>query len=275
MNEYEKHYLDIRDPEDVRTFLAQGLWLQRVLPPSAGTVRPALEWAREMLSQGMPLLPIGFVADLGHVAFGMDWESRTSRHKLAVPSLPPNLLATYEDHVLGKIYADWTFSSAGETLRRYKEGRDRNRGLAYIVNQFRRRAELIGVDFSPGIRKTVLNESPDDVLRQGFESLQKDGLHPHLATLYDSLIDGTRRMDEVLGPEDLLELQTGAALDEEGDRLALRHVAQAAAALEASLPRHRVRPLPRRQEVPTRVLDEDTYPVGGFASISNRGTVES
>src|SRR5262249_94051 len=33
--------------------------------------------------------------------------------------------------------------------------------------------------------------------------------------------------------------------------------------------------LPRRQEVPTHVLDEDTYPVGGFSSLSNRGTVES
>jgi hypothetical protein len=28
-------------------------------------------------------------------------------------------------------------------------------------------------------------------------------------------------------------------------------------------------------EVPTRILDEDTYPVGGFTSISNRGSVES
>jgi hypothetical protein len=28
-------------------------------------------------------------------------------------------------------------------------------------------------------------------------------------------------------------------------------------------------------EVPTRILDEDTYPVGGFTSISTRGTIES
>jgi hypothetical protein len=28
-------------------------------------------------------------------------------------------------------------------------------------------------------------------------------------------------------------------------------------------------------EVPTRILDEDTYPVGGFTSLSTRGTVES
>src|SRR5207302_1473991 len=49
----------------------------------------------------------------------------------------------------------------------------------------------------------------------------------------------------------------------------------AAERLESYLPRYRVRPRAGRQEVPTRVLDEDTYPVGGFSSLSTRGTVES
>src|SRR5205807_2202854 len=49
----------------------------------------------------------------------------------------------------------------------------------------------------------------------------------------------------------------------------------AAETLEAALPRQRVRPLARRMEVPTRILDEDTYPVGGFTSISTRGSPES
>src|SRR4029077_9489540 len=30
-----------------------------------------------------------------------------------------------------------------------------------------------------------------------------------------------------------------------------------------------------RMEVPTRILDEDTYPVGGFTSIATRGSIES
>ena len=50
---------------------------------------------------------------------------------------------------------------------------------------------------------------------------------------------------------------------------------QSTAALMAALPRHKVQPQSRRHDVPTHVLDEDTYPVGGFSSISNRGSVES
>src|SRR5438093_141087 len=159
MNVYE-----IRDLDEARTFLQQGLWLQRVVPPTAETVKPALEWCLEVLARG--------------------------------DALPP-----------------------------------------------------------------------DEVLRQGYETLLEAGLHPSLQALYESLIGAARRTAEVLGPEDIIELQHGTALDEEGERLAFRQVVQAGIALEAALPRHRVRPLARRLEVPTRVLDEDTYPVGGFSSI--------
>jgi hypothetical protein len=93
--------------------------------------------------------------------------------------------------------------------------------------------------------------------------------------LYESLIAASRRMAEVLGQEDIFELERGTALQEMGERVAMRQVLQAAAKFEATLPRHRIRPLNRRQEVPTRILDEDTYPVGGFTSLSTRGSIES
>ena len=48
-----------------------------------------------------------------------------------------------------------------------------------------------------------------------------------------------------------------------------------ARALEADLPRQAPRQRARRFEVPTRFLEEDTYPVGGFSSLSTRGTIES
>src|SRR5262249_17110879 len=110
---------------------------------------------------------------------------------------------------------------------------------------------------------------------EGYESLRQDGPHPLLGELYDSLIQASRRWSDVLGPEDIFDLESKAALEELGQRLAHRQVLRAGALLEATLPRHKVRPLARRMEVPTRILDEDTYPVGGFTSLSNRGSIES
>jgi hypothetical protein len=265
---------ELRDSDEARRFLLQGLWMQRVMPPRPASVRPTLEWALEMASSGQDLPPPGFLADVGHVAFGQDHEALPDRDALAVPALPITLLRTYEDHVLGKFYADSTFGRADDALRRYK-GRDQARGLAFLLRQFARRSGFHGVRLSPGVIKSALEASPEDIHTQGFESLARDGLQAALAPQYEMLIAAARRTAEVLGPEDISQLERGTVLKPEGEQLAERQVLQAANLLEAALPRHRLRPRARRMEVPTRILDEDTYPVGGFTSLATRGSVES
>jgi hypothetical protein len=265
---------ELSDPADARRFLLQGLWCQRAVAPSALTVRPALEWAMEAASANQNIPPVGFIADLGNYALGLDLEARAGRAAVTLPSVPVNLLRTYEDHVLGKIYADWTFTEASDALRRY-QGRDQARGLAFLLNSFQERSEFPGVELAPGVIKAALEAPPEDVLTEGWESLRQEGMDEHLHRLYEGLITAARRTAEVLSPADMFELKHGYALQPEGERLARRQVLHAAELLEATLPKQRVRPLARRMEVPTRILDEDTYPVGGFTSLSTRGSPES
>ena len=265
---------ELRDPEEARRFLLQGMWWQRVSAPRPSSVREVLEWALEVASGGHELPPLGFLADLGHVAFGQDNDAASLRDFPPAPALPLHLLRTYEDHLLGKFYADWTFGRACDALRRY-QGRDRARGLAFVVQRFAERSGFHGVRLSPGVIKAALDAPPDQVHTSGWESLGREGLQAALAPQYEMLIAAARRTAVVLGPEDLSQLERGTALKPEGEQLAERQVLRAAARLEAALPRHRLRPRRQRLEVPTRILDEDTYPVGGFASLSTRGTVES
>lgn len=266
---------ELRDLDQARWFLWQGLWLQRALTPSAARVRTILEWCLEVASTGQALPPIGFVADLGHAALGAIDGDRAVKEGPEVPGFPAGLARTYEDYVLGKVYADWTFERAADALRRY-QGRDRARALAYIIHQFRERADLGGVLLSPAVIKGMLATRGEDILAQGWESLTRDGLLPLLPQMYEALIAGARRTAEMLGNEDLFELEHGTALAEMGQRVALRQVLQAADQLAAGLVRRgRAGQVRRLNEVPTRILDEDTYPVGGFASISTRGSIES
>src|SRR5262249_16701531 len=181
---------------------------------------------------------------------------------LGSAGLPAGLVRTYEDYVLGKLYADWHFERAADALRRY-EGRDQDRGLAFILNQFRERSGFPGVYLSPAVIRGLRELSAEEVLSRGWESLRRDGLMPEFVPLYEVLIAAVRHTAEVLGNEDIFELEHGTALVEMGQRVALRQLLQAAERLEEMLPRHKVRALAGRQEVPTRVLDEDTYPVGG------------
>jgi hypothetical protein len=192
----------------------------------------------------------------------------------SIAGLPAGLMRRYEDLVLGKFYTDWTFDRAGDVLR-HLAGRDRHRGLAFVVGQFQERGGGNGVVLSPAVIKALLEAPPDEVLGRAWDQLTHDGVTPLLVQLYESLIDAARRVAEVLAPEDVFELEHGTALAELGQRVALRQVLQAARQFEDSLPARRVRGAGGPREVPTRVLDEDTYPVGGYASLANRGSMES
>ncbi len=264
---------EIRDRDTASQYILEGLWLQRVAKPTAKTVKPALEWAMEIAAAGYPLPPIGLVADVGHVALGMDFDQR-SQDVIPVAGWPPALSRSYEDHILGKLYADWTFERASDALRRYNAA-DRRRGLAYIINQIRERAGFPGILLPPAVIRTQLNSPPDEVLRTGWDILERDGPLPLLIEMYTALCAAGRRTAELLDKADILALEQGTALADMGQYVAHRQILQATATLLDRLPARPVKPLLGRKEVPTRIHEEDQYPVGGYSSISTRGSIES
>jgi hypothetical protein len=269
--------IELRDLDAARRYVLEGLWLQRALKPSPRTVRNALEWSMEIASGGHPLPPVGFVADLGNVAFGIDADQR-AKELQPVPGWPPALGRSYEDHVLGKFYSDWTFERAGDAVRKYRDtdkSKDRVRGLAYIINQVRERAKLPGVMLPPAVIRGLMTTNPDEVLSTGWEGLMRDGPSPMIVEMYEQLVSAARRLAEVLAPEDILALEQGTAIADMGQYVAHRQILQTTARLEKRLPARPVKPLVGRKEVPTRVLDEDQYPVGGYTSISTKGSIES
>ena len=123
--------------------------------------------------------------------------------------------------------------------------------------------------------KGLMHTSADTVIEQAWRSTDEDGISAALIAEYESLISAVRNTGELLGSEDLFELESGTALAEFGQRIALRQVLQMAALLQRDLPKQKPRAQPRQYSVATNIMEEDHYPIGGFASISNRGTIES
>ena len=128
---------------------------------------------------------------------------------------------------------------------------------------------------TPAAIKGLIQNSPQSVIQQAWQSCGEVGVSPGLMRDYESLIRAVRGTGDLLGPEDIFELESGTALAEFGQRIALRQVLQVAAQLQRELPHQKPRSRPRKYSVATNIMEEDHYPIGGFASISNRGTIES
>ena len=264
---------EIRDPDAARHHLLCGLWLSRGAELTAERVSNTLGWASEVVSDGAPLPPLGFVADIGRLCMGAIRNPNPQAVQQIV-ELDNALVTRYEDYVLGKLHADMTFERGVDAVQRY-EGRDRDRAIAYVLNALRRRCGFGGAMLSPAIIKGLADRNPHEVLAESRYAAEDEGWSSDLIEEFEDLIDAVRKTGESLGPEDIFELESGTALAEFGQRVALRQVLKAAAYLENGLPRQRPQPTPRQYSVATNILDEDSYPVGGFTSISNRGTMES
>jgi len=105
---------ELRDPTDVRRFVAQGACLQRIAPRVLRT-SPPFWTGRSPSPGGVPLPPLGFVADVGHMI------SRASTAMNVDPTPNPGCPrpgAHLRGAVLGKLLADSTFERAGERSAR-------------------------------------------------------------------------------------------------------------------------------------------------------------
>ncbi len=263
---------ELRDPQEARIFLLQGMWLSRAVAPAADSLGAALAWALEIAAAGDPLPPLGFLADLGHIVLAQDQVS-PSKELASAPGLGVELARRYEDYVLGKAYGDPSFERGAGAVVAF-QGRDRARAMAYLLKHVALRAGLGGAVLSPAVVKSVSEEPAETALAEGWESLRRDGVTPSLIASYERLVRRVRDLGELLGPEDLFELESGTALIEFGQRLALRQTLQAETQLASGLPEQRPRAAALR-EAPTNLLDEDTFPIGGYTSISTRGSIES
>ena len=264
---------EIRDSDTARQYLTQGIWLQRLSATTQQTIAEPLRCALDLAAADEPIPPLGFVADVLHLVRGGETKVGTNQPAASV-ELPPEMVRAYEDYVLGKFYADSTFERASVAICRYDEA-ERTRATAWLIARFAERANIGGVVMSPAIARSLLAVPPEELLLEGADSLNSEGIMSLLSDGYANLTTSTRAVGELLALEDVFELEHGTALAEFGQRLALRQIVRVAGQFAASLPRKPPRPGKRSLDVPTHILDEDTYPVGGFTSISTRGSIES
>lgn len=264
----------------VDEWVAAGLLLQRGARPSVELLAIARPWIEATIEILALLPPVGVVADLGRLLARAPFDIAQSQ-QVADPELRVAVDA-YEEHLLGRLAADYRLESARDALIRLDESL-RPAAVAVFVEQVLTRIHQAQRDDdldSPGpaaIRR-VIHRHGLDLLELGAATLDDHAsaaLRHELALTYASLAQAARQCGSLIGDVELYTLENHSALRSPALRLAMAQIVEAAQVIERALPVRLRRTSLGRGRTPTKVEDESAYPIGGYASISTVGGIES
>ena len=265
----------------VDEWVAAGLALQRGATASVELFALARPWVEATIEVVALLPPIGVVADLGRLLTRAPFDIAKSQ-----PPTDPGLRAAVdasEEHVLGRLAADYRLESARDALLRLDQPL-RPAAVAVFVEQVLGRIQQAAqtdddLD-SPGpaaIRR-VIHRHGSELLELGAATLDDGhaaGLRDELTRAYAGLARAARQCGALIGDVELYTLENHGALRSPSLRLAMAQIAEAAQVIERALPVRVRRSEASRGRTPTKVEDESAYPIGGYASISTIGGIES
>jgi hypothetical protein len=267
---------ELRGPQDAERWLCAGLCLARQEGPTPEALSVAVPWLLATLAESPDLPPPALVSDLGRLVSGVPLSPT-----LPVPDTLPRLRAAvraYDDHVLARLAAESHLDAVSSALARLPEAL-RPRGVAFLVARVLARLGFTaGTALSPALARRVLDRPPSELLHTGYTALREPGADAALERLaegYEALASAARRAQALLGDTEAFTLENLEHLQGKAQRMALEQAVEAAEALSQTLPpKLRARPV-SSGPTPSALEDEAAFPQGGFASVSNVGSLEN
>lgn len=260
--------IELRDPEAARDWVAAGLQLVRVGETGSAGIAQASGLIQAANSECRSLPPLGFLIDVGRLLTGEAQQVVQGPRSLAA------VLRRYDDQVLGRIAVHPLREEVGDALRGLEPAL-RPVAIALLVEAMLHR---IGFEQMVAVAPEAIEDL--DRLEAGAWMVRgaaavRGTTAEDLEGAYQELLARFAQTAEALAPAELTLVQRLAELRGRADRLALIQLVDASAKLREGLPRTVRAGRRHAGHVPTIVEDESSYPVGGFASITTRGSLEN
>ena len=258
---------ELRTQADVASWLAAGLALRRVVTEDDDQlIASAIAACANELSS---LPPPGMIADVAVLLGG-------ARLPLSTPvqSSDDNLRAAvraYDDDVLARLVTNARFDDVLAAYAHLAPG-DRATAIALVVGAICDRASFVGASVSPAALRRALARPREERDAAGRTELLGGTTAQRLADAYDRLARSARHARALVDDHEVFALDHLNVLRDLGGRMTADHIAAAATALEAKLPRRLPANRQNRGSRDTQLADESLYPAGGFTAITPGGS---
>lgn len=221
--------------------------------------------------------PLNVIVDVAHILMGRQGGATCFLRVEDVQALS-------EDAELGRAYSEYVEFFLGRLLGDIRILEARNAfmmldasqkpdAIGVFLSQILSPEKMPGLDIqSPGIPEilSVLTKDGDDIT-EGFGH----GLEGAVFSSLKKLASCARRTHVLIGDAEIYTLEHHEELKKSASRYALEQMAHLSERLEKELPR-RMRGMTRPSgNIATSSDDESSYPIGGYSSISNVGSIEN
>lgn len=225
--------------------------------------------------------PAGILADVAYLLLGpplrLDLAATRATTGLSSddPALRSGVMGVF-DSLIAPIALSSTLTDIRDALARHpREIAVDTAGVlvAEIVDR------VLGDEDSTGpklaeLRKAFARPS-EELARAGSAGLRVADRARALSARYEHIARRARRSASPLERADVDVAEAAHHLRHRAARLALRHLAEAHSAIAKLLPAAIIHRRSRGVDVATREHDESTYPMGGFSSMTNSGSLEN
>jgi vWA domain found in the FtsH ternary systems/N-terminal helical region fused to the FtsH ternary system vWA domain len=214
--------------------------------------------------------------------FVFDWVVLVSGEPLvpaldAVPLPLEKALRKYEDHVLARLVSEPRFVALSEAVAATSASlRPTALGLcAAHVQMSAQQSSDAGLTYAPAVLRRCSSRSVRDLLEAGREALEQPEVIRRLVASLEALVWAARQRNELISDVELFWAQHIASLHSLAGRTALAQLAQASRTLDDLLPRRLKAPATDESGQLTALTSESSFPMGGFSSVSTKGSLEN
>jgi hypothetical protein len=265
----------LREVSEALGYIVEGFWLSSLEPPLSNpeVTIAALDWACYLVADGLPLPPMNFMVDVGLLACGRIWRQESSP-RLPLPYRDASLVRLYENRFVARLPLDANFERAAAAVSRYPQP-DRRRALAFLLRQMAQHLRLSGAQLSLEILRRLQQTIKEPSGYNIWHQYQPRELSDRMRQWFNELLGSLRLTPVLFSTEDATALEDRSALGGRAQMLAIRQIRQLIDHMEPYVHQQ----IPHAQQLPvgwlTRIFVDDQYPVGGYAAITNRGSLEN
>lgn len=225
--------------------------------------------------------PLGVVLDLAYVLLApvlrLDEARRRLQSDLPVDGELARAVGAVFDAFLAPLMASQAVIDVRDALKRHPEEL-RLRGAAIVVAEILARqtsSKKSGKALDLGAVRRVLSRPAPEIRARGASYLFSSRVKGDLLERYQAFARSSRLGGQLVTKGDLLIAENAPVLAKRAARVGLAHIADAAEAIALLIPKNLAHKRARGDDVITRQKEENAYPMGGFSSMSNVGSIES